>query len=88
MRAYCILVVVALTCPDIFCQGDGRNDGEPDYNPTNYFMELRDGGRNDGEPDYDGGDMAIRDFESRFQKYHQTIKIRFFKILYFYFIIW
>ena len=31
----------------------GRNDGEPDYDPDDLMMNLRDGGRNDGEPDYD-----------------------------------
>ena len=31
----------------------GRNDGEPDYDPDDLMMNLRDDGRNDGEPDYD-----------------------------------
>ena len=43
----------------------GRNDGEPDYDPDDLMMNMRDDGRNDGEPDYDGSNDFVHEHPYR-----------------------
>ena len=49
--AICFLAYLFAVCIGAHLRDEGRNDGEPDYDPG--LIQARDGGRNDGEPEYD-----------------------------------
>ena len=51
-RVICWLACLAAVCQAKSLLDEGRNEGEPDYDPGVSF-NVRDGGRNNREPDYD-----------------------------------